>query len=379
MKTVRSLFFLAVLVSLFAACHSDDDEVGNWKKVESFGGLGRVGAFAFTIGDRAYVGTGVDQYANELKDVWSCTQTGNDIIWKKMSDFPGKARYGAVGFSDGKYGYVGLGFAPNVGRQEGGAEGVKEYFSDFWKYDPETDSWSQLADFPGTPRQYALGFYVPNSAGNGKGYVAFGYYSLGENRVGAMKDWWQYDIQANKWTELAELFGEKRAGGCVAVIGETAYIFTGADGNTYPNDVIKFTPNAEVKFAKLDPLKDTDYQSYDNDYGMIPRGYAVAFTVGKEEDKTARIYLATGARGSVLSDCWEFNPYRLENGMGYWDEVTSFPSGHYCQGAVAFTLNGTGYVTTGGSNFEANQNSIVTYTYSCLFQPGVDDDDQDDD
>lgn len=378
MKTVRNLFFLAVLVSFFAACHSDDDKYGNWKKVESFGGEGRVGAVSFTINEVAYVGLGIDSRGNELDNFYKCTQNGSEIIWNKnVAKFPGKARYGAVAFSDGQYGYVGLGYAQNAGA---GSSGISEYFKDFWRYDPQTNTWEELAEFPGTARQYALGFYVKNPSGKSNAFVAYGYYSSGNDKLGALKDYWSYDIENDEWTEMDDQFGDKRSGACVGVIGETAYIFTGADGSAYPNDFIKFTPYQANKFTKLDAFRDSDKNNYDGDYGMIPRGYAVAFVVGKEEDKSARIYLATGARGSVLSDCWEYNPYRLESGMGYWDEVTSFPGGRYRQAAVAFVLGNIGYVTTGGANYYvpsmSNELSVDVTTY--LFQPGVKDDDDDD-
>jgi len=51
MKTLRNLSFLFVAGLFFAGCHSNDDEVGNWKKVESFGGMGRLGAVSFVLGD----------------------------------------------------------------------------------------------------------------------------------------------------------------------------------------------------------------------------------------------------------------------------------------------------------------------------------------
>lgn len=68
MKTLRNLSFLFVAGLFFAGCHSNDDEVGNWKKVESFGGMGRLGAVSFVLGERAYVGTGISENARELKD-----------------------------------------------------------------------------------------------------------------------------------------------------------------------------------------------------------------------------------------------------------------------------------------------------------------------
>ena len=57
-----------------------------------------MGAVTFTIGDVAYVGLGIDQYANELKDFWTCTLTGQDLIWQRAETLPDdfKPRYGAT-------------------------------------------------------------------------------------------------------------------------------------------------------------------------------------------------------------------------------------------------------------------------------------------
>lgn len=379
MKTVKSVLLLA-FVSFFVACSSDDDRIGNWRKVESFGGTGRVGAVTFTIGDKAYVGLGIDLYAYELNDFWCCSRSGLDLVWEHAEPrtVPDEfaPRYGAVAFSDGEQAFVGLGYAQKA---NGGAGVRSEYYKDFWRFKPG-EGWTRLKDFPGTPRQYAIGFYVPRKSGaKGKAYVAYGYYSEGnKDRVGAMKDWWEYDIATDTWTEMNQVYGEKRGGACVAVIDEAAYIFGGVDGSTYQNDVIKFTPYESVMFTPLDPLTDTDFHSYDSDYGLVPRGYATAFVVGKTADRSARIYLATGTRGSVLSDCWEFNPFERENGM--WDEVTSFPSGHYRQAAVSFVLGDIGYIATGGSNYNVSQAQAITTDVSCyLFEPGIKDEDQDDD
>ena len=41
--------------------------------------------------------------------------------------------------------------------------------TDFWKYDPSNDEWTQLSDFPGGPRNWAIGM-----SSEGEGYLAFG-------------------------------------------------------------------------------------------------------------------------------------------------------------------------------------------------------------
>lgn len=378
MKTLRNLSFLFVLGLFFAGCHSNDDEVGNWKKVESFGGTGRLGAVSFVLGERAYVGTGINENSRELNDFYYCTANSDgDLTWYRSTDtFPGEPRLGAVAFSTGKVAYVGLGYSAGL---HTGSTRTEEYFNDFYKYDGTT--WTRVADFPGESRRYALGFYVPdpNNSGKGKAYVAYGQYNKGSEGSGPLKDWWEFDLETETWKEMTWTYGEKRAGACVAVIGSDAYIFTGQDGSSYPNDVIRFSPYKSESEQRvfLDQLKDKDGQSFDNDYGMIPRGYAVAFAVGKESDQSARIYLASGARGSLLSDCWEFNPYKGEKGR--WDEVTSLPSSALRQAACAFVLNNIGYIAVGGSTSVPSSSTLSVKQTSYLFEPGVDDDDQDDD
>jgi len=58
----------------------------------------------------------------------------------------------------------------------------------FWKYIKESDSWEQLASFPGT--KYGL-----VGAANGKGYAS-GY---------ASKKFWEYDPSSNQWNPLSDL------------------------------------------------------------------------------------------------------------------------------------------------------------------------------
>src|SRR5438876_9135229 len=68
-------------------------------------------------------------------------------IWIQKASFGGIARMGAVAFSIGTKGYIGTG---------GDFYGI--YYTDFWEYDPSTDAWTQKADFPGTARYRAIGF-----------------------------------------------------------------------------------------------------------------------------------------------------------------------------------------------------------------------------
>lgn len=86
--------------------------------------------------------------------------------------FPGPPRSAAVAFSVNERGYFGTGF-----------DG-KEYYKDFWEYDPETNKWTQKTDFPGSARNDATAFGLSD-----KGYIGSGYDG------NYLKDFYVYDPQ----------------------------------------------------------------------------------------------------------------------------------------------------------------------------------------
>nr|WP_238354544.1 kelch repeat-containing protein [Fulvivirga marina] len=97
-----------------------------------------------------------------------------------------KVRSGHVAFSIGGRGYISTGISGSV--QTGG-----KYLVDLWKYNPETDTWAQKADFPGVGRRSASAFVL-----NDEAYVGLGVQS---NTVTSMgySDMWKYNPTSNSW------------------------------------------------------------------------------------------------------------------------------------------------------------------------------------
>jgi N-acetylneuraminic acid mutarotase len=61
-----------------------------------------------------------------------------------------------------------------------------------WEYDPVTDNWSQLSNFPGTPRTGASIFVINNKA----------YYGLGTSEsLNYLGDIWEFDGITKKWSQ----------------------------------------------------------------------------------------------------------------------------------------------------------------------------------
>ena len=111
----------------------------------------------FAIGNMGYVGTGND--GNYLKDFWAYDPANN--TWAQTAGYGGAKRVGAIAFVIDNKAYVGTG-NNNVTNQK-----------DWYQFDPAQNLWTQKADFTtdqaAIARSYGVGFAV-----NGKGYITAG-------------------------------------------------------------------------------------------------------------------------------------------------------------------------------------------------------------
>jgi N-acetylneuraminic acid mutarotase len=96
--------------------------------------------------DKGYFGLGNDGARNK-SDFWEYDPQNDN--WTLKSTFPGIARIGAIAFSLSDKGYVGSGFNGNNK-------------SDFYEYDPSSDTWTQKANTGGNARRFAVGFSIGN-------------------------------------------------------------------------------------------------------------------------------------------------------------------------------------------------------------------------
>ena len=223
----------------------------------------------------------------------------------KQSDFEGVTRSGAVSFCIGNKAYVGLGYDGD------------DYLNDFWEYDPDLNFWKQVANFPGSARTNGVAF-----ASSTKGYVGTGYDGDDE-----LNDFWEYDPTTNTWQQIADFGGSARYGAVAFGIDDKGYVGTGYDGN-YLKD-----------FWKYDPTTNTWEQIV-----SIPgskREEAVAFVI----DDIA--YVGTGINNGVhVQDFWSYDPssatWTQKNDI---DEDDDYEIDR--NSAIAFTVNGMGYVGLG--------------------------------
>jgi N-acetylneuraminic acid mutarotase len=294
----------------------------------------------------------------------SCNGDEEEVLignWVELSDFDGIPRTDAVGFTIGNKGYIGTGY-----------DGDKRQ-SDFWEYDATKNSWTQKADFPGVGRADAVGFGTDT-----KGYIGTGY--DGKNRL---KDFYEYDPASNQWTQKADFGGSARRGAVAMVINNKGYVGTGdsvlyfkdfweydpatdawkkissiggskrykagcfvisgkgyvmggIDNREYLSDIWVYDPATDTWTKKRD-IADTSDETYDDKYITIKGTGKVGFTVN------GKGYLATGGQTTGV-ETWEYDP-----GTDLWKEKSNF-EGTIRTDAVGFAIGSRGYLTTGKSS-----------------------------
>lgn len=306
--------FISTLIIISFACSKDDtaeELVGNWFSLSDFEGVPRSDAVAFTIGDKAYLGTGYDG-SDRLNDFWEYDPQLNQ--WTRKADFPGSPRNGAVGFGTDTKGYIGTGYDET------------NKLKDFYEFDPATNTWDTIASFAGTARYGAIAFSI-----NNQGFVGTG------DDGNFLKDFWKYDPSTNQWTQIISLEGGKRRDAVAFVINGKAYVCTGIDNGNYEDDMWEYDPLTNDWNEKR-YISNRSGDSYDDDYSDIIGTEKVAFSLN------GKGYVVTGGVGSVGSSCWEYNP-----STDLWKQKTSLEASARMQ-AVGFAISNIGYVTTGRSS-----------------------------
>ena len=185
-----------------------------WNRVGDFPGLAVYGASSFVINGKGYLCNGWDSLENGTgpNNLWQYDPTTD--TWANKAPFPGPTRYTACAFSVNNKGYVGLGFKPLM--------------NDFWEYDPATDSWSQKANFPGVIRQAPVNFAIGNY-----GYVGMGAVGDGMGGFYYQSDFYKYDPTSDSWTQLGVFPGDPVANNFTFNVGGNAYVVNGSDYNSY--------------------------------------------------------------------------------------------------------------------------------------------------
>ncbi len=288
-----------------------DPQADTWTQKADYAGGARGEATAFVIDSEGYVGLGLS--SGYLQSFWKYSPASNS--WQRIADFPANGRIGSIGFSLGHKGYVGPG-------QFGTGLNAPDNQRDLWEYDPQTDTWTEKASFPGEGRREMAAFTIDNKA----------YAGLGGDLQNIYKDFWSYDPQLDEWKRIADFGGEALLSSVAFTLDGKGYVGTGADFDNFRQDFWSYHPQTDTW---------TEQASFCGD----PVREAVAFVVQGEA------YVATGLDSDGSSgrkDVWKYDPAQSIPSQGGWRQIADL-TGIARQQAVSFTLEGQGYIGTGST------------------------------
>ena len=142
----------------------------------------RASATSFVVGDKAYVFAGRDSAGTSLNDLW-CYIPETDT-WENLGATPLTPRVNATACVHEGTIYLGLGFLGRYSKDT-------SYLRDWWSYEPATQQWTQLADYPNFYTDCATSF-----VGQGELYVGYGFC------WNYRRDMFRYDIATNRWDSI---------------------------------------------------------------------------------------------------------------------------------------------------------------------------------
>lgn len=295
-----------------------------WIQRDSIKGPTRANAVSFVIdNDDGYIVSGYDGFGKKRSSVSYDVDQDDWDSEVSLGGISGDGlnRTSAIGFNAGNFGFVGLG------------EGDGFVFQDLWKYDKQTDTWTQVADFIGPARTQAVSFAIDRF-----GYVGTG---KGADLSTLYDDFYKYDEELNTWTQIADFPGTGRMDAVGTTVGAQGYVGFGYDGSTYTSD-----------FHQYFPLTDTWNQIAS--FPGTPRINAVSFGVFPQ------LFIATGDDGfNYLNDTWEYNIIG-----NVWTQKADFP-GAPRSGASAFVIENRPFVGAGfGSGTYYDDFYEYTFTLS---------------
>lgn len=320
MKFIFSILLLTCSSYIFSQWTSKSPVIGDPKNHP----------VTFTIDSIGYAATGYNTKKQALyQDVIKYNPRTDS--WTALKDFPGGARGLGAGASYNGKGYLGFGV------------GTGGYFKDLWEYSPESDTWKQLASLPGLARRHPC-FSITE---NGKLYVGLG---DGPDENGdfdpGFKDFWEYDIASNSWTQMPDLPAAGRHHPYHFAIGNDVYVGFGDNHAVIFKDFYKLSSISKT-WTKL------------TDFPGESRVAGAQFAFGGNG------YIVDG-EGSDHQNLDEGELHRYDPNNDTWTTL-AYHSGDGLWAPGAFVIDSLVYVV--GGDDDDDNTSTITWAYSLEQKP----------
>ncbi len=274
--------------------------------------------YGFALDGKGYLVTGINANDQVTNKFMQYDPVTDEFT--ELDNFPGFARGFAIGDDwDGKA-YFGFGQSNNR-------------FDDLWVFDPAVGEWNELARCPCNERSHpAL------VAHNGKVYVG-----LGGSEFGDLDDWWIYDIATDTWEVGPRFPGASRHHPYQFGLGDYIYVGFGHGGPNIYNEWYRYDPANEVwdEVASLP----AEGRVAGQQFAWNGKGYILS---GEGEDH----------RTMNEGEFWSYDPE-----LDQWEELPPHP-GNSRWAPASFVLNNEVYLFNGIVRGQgANQSMSEAYKY----------------
>ncbi|GHN03024.1 hypothetical protein WSM22_45130 [Cytophagales bacterium WSM2-2] len=289
-----------------------DAAADTWFRVTDFPGAGRVNAVGFSINGKGYIGTGTGDGFTGMADFYEFDpSSGPKGSWRRVADFGfnptdpidagSNSRYGALAFTVKNRAFVGSGTDITGGS-----------YKDLWEYDQTNNVWIRRPSIGGSKRSYAftmvIGDYVYVGGGIDNGQVATDLQRFDVTGVDNGIAWTPMngltgkDINGNIIAQP-----KSRSVSTTFTVGNFGYLTCGSLASTLgvSSDMWQYDPSKDLW---------TQYYSFATNTPVIgsARNSAVGFALTTPTGTYG--YITTGGTSSTLryDDCWRFDPSGIE-------------------------------------------------------------------
>jgi N-acetylneuraminic acid mutarotase len=296
---------LFTLATLFSCSLSAQ----TWVQKTDCPGSGRFWATSFVCEDKIYTGTGRPEFSSlsPTSDMWQYDPATD--AWAQVANFPGGNREGTTSFSYDNRGFMAFG-SPFI-----------QFTNDVWEYIPESNTWEQKASCPAS-FAFSHGFVIDDHFYIGP--------ENGTNKTFA------YDITNDSWSEVAAFPGDDRRAQVAFSVNGKGYLGMGAD----------VFSGVESDFYRYDPVSD----SWEEIASISPTSdQSSGFSI----DNVGYVYNVGGSGGGGKSI------YKYNETLDQWELVSTKPDDRIANASM-IGYNGKAYLTfgertTSGGNIPSSQ------------------------
>lgn len=224
-------------VTTFQDLYRYDYLLDKWDTMTNYPGQGGRNTMATSLNNYAYVGGGNFNSSGPKNDFWQYDMV-NDSWIKKANLGMGVCASG-IAFTIDSIIYMGLG--------NNGSNNLRLLYG----YNPNTNVWTQKANFSGQGRMKPACFVINDAAVIGGGF------RFGFGRPSTLNDYYEYNPRSNSWTSInvQSFQGNRRADAEAVGLNNKGYIVMGVDsvGSTF-NDIWEYA-NTTVSINEISKVK----------------------------------------------------------------------------------------------------------------------------